>query len=143
MTTAIASGTAPLGPTEADRSLGCERTQGRAQVICEAIEATQQPRWTGNDTRRPLYRLSTQGLKSVYCSLELDAADAPALTSLMAQSAASGALKGERLRLAADLLRRLVLVKAGRLTEGAGSVLHPDSSDYVLREPCSSKSSGG
>jgi hypothetical protein len=65
------------------RDIGCaEIAQGRSRQICEAISASLTWQWTGHATIAPGYKPSIEGIRKVYCGLNIGEEDVGGLQFL-------------------------------------------------------------
>jgi len=116
-----------------DRRLGCENQSGeRAIEICRHLEATMRFGWLGHAIISPGYRVTFEGVREVYCALQVGPDDLPALQSLLGAD-------DWRLQDGADFLIRLATGhdRYG-LPEAEVSIFNPSHPDYVLKDGCGS-----
>lgn len=132
-TYACAAPTPPLG----SRDIGCDKIkQKRENDICQSISRNLSWTWTGHAIISPGWRLGWDGLRTVYCEMNVNDEDLPILRPW----APGGEYNmnndiDPRLRFGFEGLVRLLDNKDGKSTDH--SILHPVYGDsYLLKDGC-------
>src|SRR6266568_7388475 len=103
------------------RDIGCARADlGRARAICTALSNSMEWTWLGHAIVSPGWRITWPGLRRVYCSEKITAADIAALEALKHGS-------DWRLQDGADDMLRLVASSTGNGTEPQNSIFNTDN----------------
>ncbi|MFY9316956.1 MAG: hypothetical protein WAO95_15535 [Burkholderiales bacterium] len=119
------------------RNIGCgEVASGRPQQICEAIAASLTWQWMGHAVLAPGNKPSFEGIRKVYCALQIGKGDVETLQRLRNYDPIRRRRPDWRLESAADMLLRIVVNLDGRGDEPENSVFNPKSADYILKSGC-------
>jgi len=112
------------------REIGCDKVdQLRAREICKSVSDSMEWTWMGHAIISPGWRLTSDGLRRVYCTEKIKESDLPTLESLKRAS-------DWRLQTAAEDLIRIVTNIGGTGTEPDNSIFSPKNTDYILKDGC-------
>src|SRR5579862_8380492 len=112
------------------RDIGCANvTAGRGREICHALSESMEWTWMGHAIVSPGWRVTSNGLRRVYCREKIDASD---LTALEAMKMGSD----WRLQDVADDLIRLLGGRDGGTHEPENSIFNPANANYILKDGC-------
>ena len=146
------------------RNLACENQSSvRAKEVCRALEPALEWTWLGHAIVSPSYRMKTERVVNVYCSLPITADDIPALVdmaivsqftdgmrqaqinngvlsllSLLGQKTidhfpALDKISDKRKRAAAGYLKQQIELT---IAESSPSIFSPSHRQYILRDGC-------
>lgn len=146
------------------RNLSCEQqSSSRTQEICRALEQALEWTWTGHAILSPSYRVGTQRIRQIYCTLPIMAKDTESLVDMALRSASQSGMVQLQINIGVRSLLLLLgnqaldhfpaldaILDEGRrrsarglqeyisltIAEGSSSIFSPSHAYYILGDGC-------